>query len=92
MLICSFLPLPPNGFVNLFVLGGKKKKKKKNQQLGKERLPGLYRGGAAPPGTPPFVFSRIFGGAVLGPFWLILGSICAELDHNYMIMLICIGG
>ena len=86
MLICSFPPLPPNGFVNLFVFGGTER----NQQLGKEppRAPATRE--AAPvtisggrcPRKPSRFFSGIFGGAVLGPCWSILGPICAELDHN----------
>ena len=37
------------------------------------RIPGLYRGGAAPP-NPPVFLSGIFGGAVLGPFWVDVGA------------------
>ena len=60
---CGALAGPPNGFVNLFVFGGTRR----NQQLGKEppRAPAARE---AARGT-----TSIFGGAVLGPFWVDFG-------------------
>ena len=78
MLICSFPPLPPNDFVNLFVFGGAKR----NQQLGKEpprapaareAAPGTISGGRCRPESPRFCLFVDFGrgrfGPVLGRFW-----------------------
>ena len=80
LLICSSPPLPPNGFVNLFVFGEDEEesaawKGAALRACGARDGSRDYIGGALPPPrTPPFFCSGIFGGAVLGSFWVDFGS------------------